>query len=88
MIECDFTESEREVAKAAEVYERTLQLVFDRVRHSGDAIGDVTTKNFTYLDIISPGLEYNRIFNMRIYGTLILLKLLHLFHFVRFRTPL
>jgi hypothetical protein len=76
MIEYDFTESEREVAKAAEVYERTLQLVFDRVRHSGDAIGDVTTKNFTYLDIISPGFKDTGIFNMRIYVNVIVLELL------------
>ena len=48
-------ESERQVAKAAEIYERTLQLVHDRVRDAGDAIGDVTPKNFTYLDLISPG---------------------------------
>ncbi len=49
-------ESERQVAKAAEIYERTLQLVHDRVQKAGDTIGDVTPKNFTYLDLISPGL--------------------------------
>ena len=48
-------ESEREVAKAAEIYERALQLVFERVKNAGDSIAEVTPKNFTYLDIISPG---------------------------------
>ena len=46
--------SEREVARAGEIYERTLELVANHVKEHGDEYAGLKLGDFTYEDLISP----------------------------------
>lgn len=46
--------NEREVARAAEIYERTLELVANHVKDHGEEYAGLKLGDFTYEDLISP----------------------------------